>query len=165
METNVKQVVVFTDGSCLGNPGPGGYGVVLLFGERRKELSVGYCRTTNNRMELRAAIAGLGVLRERCHVLLHADSALLVKAMRLGWARRWREHGWRRSRREPVLKTDLWTKLLDHCDAHDVEFRWIAGHTGNRENERSHQLATAAATGHELARENGCEARTDNQTD
>jgi len=129
----------------MGNPGPGGYGIVLLNGNHRKELAGGFRRTTNNRMEIQAAIVGLEALAERCTVTLYSDSQYLVKAIELGWAKRWRANGWRRDKKAKALNPDLWDRLLQLCECHDVEFRWIRGHTGNVENERCDRLATQAA--------------------
>ncbi len=145
MSADAKHVIIYTDGACQGNPGPGGYGVVLKWGEVRKELSAGFSRTTNNRMELRAAIAGLEALKERCRVTLYSDSEYLVKAIEEGWARKWRANGWRRGKAGKALNPDLWTRLLELCDQHQVEFRWVRGHAGNPENERCDQLAVNAA--------------------
>ena len=140
-----KAVKIYTDGACIGNPGPGGYGVVLRYRDREKELSGGYRRTTNNRMELLAAIVGLEALNQRCHVTLNSDSEYMVKAMRLGWARRWQAQGWKQSAGEEAANPDLWTRLLALCNAHHVAFQWVRGHAGNRGNERADRLAMAAA--------------------
>lgn len=141
----LKRVSIYTDGACIGNPGPGGYGVVLLWNKHRKELSGGFRRTTSNRMELLAAITGLKALNERYRVTLYSDSEYLVKAMKLGWARRWQARGWKRSDTERALNPDLWSELLQLCDGHAVEFVWVRGHAGNAENERCDQLARRAA--------------------
>ena len=141
----LRHITIYTDGSCIGNPGPGGYGVVLLHGDSRRELSGGYRRTTNNRMELLAAIVGLEALKERCRVALHSDSQYLVNAVRKGWAEKWRANGWRRGKREKALNPDLWDRLLGLCENHDVDFKWVRGHSGNPENERCDKLAVEAA--------------------
>jgi ribonuclease HI len=140
-----KHVTIYTDGACIGNPGPGGYGVVLLYGGHRRELSGGFRLTTNNRMEMTAAIVGLQALKTPCRVTLYSDSKYLVDAVTLGWARRWRENGWKRSRKERAVNPDLWAQLLDLCALHDVSLQWVRGHAGNIENERCDQLATEAA--------------------
>jgi len=140
-----KNISIYTDGACLGNPGPGGYGVLLLYKGHKKELSGGYRKTTNNRMELMAAIAGLEALKDKCRVTLFSDSQYLVKAMTQGWARRWQANGWKRSKRERVLNPDLWQRLLQLCDRHDVQFSWVKGHTGAPENARCDELAMEAA--------------------
>ena len=139
------QIDIYTDGACIGNPGPGGYGVVLLCGSHRKELSGGYRNTTNNRMEILAAIMGLEALNHGCRVTLYSDSQYLVKAIEEGWAKRWRANGWRRNKREIASNADLWDRLLGLCEYQHVEFKWVRGHTGNTENERCDQLATEAA--------------------
>lgn len=138
-------VEIHTDGACLGNPGPGGYGVVLRYGDRRKELSGGYRRTTNNRMELLAVIKALEALTQPCQVILHSDSRYVVDAMERGWAKQWQANGWRRNPREKALNPDLWETLLQLCARHAVEFRWVRGHSGNAENERCDRLAAQAA--------------------
>ena len=140
-----RHIVIYTDGACTGNPGPGGYGVVLKYGDHRKELSGGYRRTTNNRMELMGAIERLSALKEKCQVTLFSDSEYLVKAMAQGWAQRWRANGWKRNKREKAINPDLWGNLLKLCEYHDVEFKWVRGHAGDSENERCDQLAVQAA--------------------
>lgn len=141
----MRTVELYTDGACLGNPGPGGFGVVLLFGEHRKELSGGYRKTTNNRMELTAVIQGLEALKEKCKVELYCDSKYVVDALSNGWATKWRANGWRRNKKERALNPDLWGRLLELCEAYEVSCHWVRGHSGNRENERCDQLATQAA--------------------
>jgi ribonuclease HI len=149
--TALKQVTIYTDGGCLGNPGPGGYGVVMLHGSNRKELSGGFRRTTNNRMELMAAIAGLEALKGPCQVTLYSDSQYLVNAMEQGWALRWRNNDWRRNKTEMALNPDLWDALLRLCEIHRVRFSWVRGHAGTPENERCDELAQSAARGENLA--------------
>ncbi len=139
------QVVIYTDGSSVGNPGPGGYGVVILAGETRKEISGGYRWTTNNRMELMACIAALGTLKEPADVILHSDSRYVVNGIDRGWALKWRANGWMRTKSEAARNCDLWERLLELCDRHRVRFVWVHGHAGNRENERCDRLATDAA--------------------
>lgn len=141
----LKQVTIYTDGACLGNPGPGGYGAVLLYGPHRQEISGGFRLTTNNRMEIMAVIAALEALKEPCRVTLYSDSQYVVNAMAQGWARRWKTNGWKRNQREEAVNPDLWERLLDLCDQHQVEFRWLRGHSGIAENERCDQLAVNAA--------------------
>ena len=140
-----EQVTIYTDGACLGNPGPGGYGAVLLYGSQRKELSGGFKLTTNNRMEITAALAALEALRKPCRVILFSDSQYLVTAMSKGWAQRWQANGWKRNKREDAVNPDLWERMLEVCRRHDVEFRWVRGHSGMKENERCDRLAVAAA--------------------
>jgi ribonuclease HI len=153
----MKQITLYTDGGCIKNPGPGGYGVVLLYGSHRKELSGGFRMTTNNRMEILAAIAGLEALKEPCHVTLHSDSQYLVNSIEKGWARRWQANGWMRSNKEEAINPDLWERLLKLCEIHKVRFEWVRGHAGYGENERCDQLATAAARGSHLAIDMGYE--------
>ena len=138
----MKMVTVYTDGACRGNPGPGGYGVILQYGEARRELSGGEPETTNNRMELMAAICGLSALKEPCEVTLYSDSRYLVDAVTLGWARSWQATGWKRGK---AKNPDLWERLLSLLDIHRVSFVWVRGHDGHPENERCDALATAAA--------------------
>ena len=141
----MKEVTLYTDGACSGNPGPGGFGVVLLFGGHRKELWGGYRRTTNNRMELLAVIRGLEALKEGCSVTLYSDSKYVLDGLTKGWARRWQANGWRRNRKgEPAINPDLWTQLLDLCDEHEMRYQWVKGHAGDPENERCDALSTAA---------------------
>jgi ribonuclease HI len=153
----MKLVTLFTDGACSNNPGPGGYGVVLLYDFHRKELSRGYRRTTNNRMEILAAIAGLEALKEPCQVTLYSDSQYLVNAIEKGWARRWQGSGWMRNKKEKAINPDLWERLLELCDLHKVQFEWLRGHAGHSENERCDELATAAARGSNLDIDEGYE--------
>lgn len=147
----MKQVTLYTDGACKNNPGPGGYGAVLMFDTHRKELSAGYRLTTNNRMEVLAAIAGLEALKEPCQVRLVSDSQYLVNAMEQGWARRWQSNGWKRNAKEKAVNPDLWERLLNLCKIHKVKFEWVRGHAGHPENERCDVLATTAAAGSSLA--------------
>ncbi len=137
----MKSVEIFTDGACSGNPGPGGYGVVLRYGEYEKELSGGEKETTNNRMELTAAIKGLACLKEPCRVTLYSDSKYLIDAIEQGWVYKWRENGWMRNKKEKALNPDLWERLLTLISLHDVEFVWVKGHDGHIENERCDKLA------------------------
>ena len=138
-------VTIHTDGACLGNPGPGGYGVILDHQGRRKELSGGYALTTNNRMELLAAIVGLEALNQPCDVTLYSDSRYLVDAVSKGWAVKWRRNGWMRNKREAAVNPDLWERLLNLLERHNTDFRWVRGHSGNPDNERCDALATTAA--------------------
>jgi ribonuclease HI len=143
-------VRIYTDGACIHNPGPGGYGVVLIYDEHRKELSGGFRRTTNNRMEIMAAIVGLKALKKRCCVTIYSDSRYLVNAMTKGWARRWQANGWKRHQDEPALNADLWEQMLELCSRHDANFVWVRGHAGHAENERCDQLAVLAAQNGDL---------------
>lgn len=141
-----KHITIYTDGSAIGNPGPGGYGVVLRYGEHVRELAGGFQRTTNNRMEILAAIEGLCALKEPCTVTLYSDSQYLVNAITKGWARRWQSKGWMRTKDERALNVDLWLQLLPLLEKHDVTFIWVRGHVGNPDNERCDILAKQAAT-------------------
>ena len=144
------QIIIYTDGGCTGNPGPGGYGAVIIDGDSRSELTQGFRRTTNNRMELMACIAALDCLEPPADAILHSDSRYVVNGISKGWARKWRANGWMRTKSEAAENADLWAKLLDLCDRHRVRFVWVHGHAGNRENERCDRLATGAAQGPEL---------------
>lgn len=145
MSEKLKEVTIYTDGACSGNPGPGGYGVVLMSGKHRKELSAGFRLTTNNRMEMMAAIAGLETLKFQCAVTLYSDSKYVVDAVTKGWAQRWRTNGWKRNKKDKAINPDLWGRLLDLCDRHQVNFLWVKGHAGIAENERCDELAVAAS--------------------
>ena len=134
------EVTLYTDGGALGNPGPGGYGAVLLYKSQRKELSGGFRRTTNNRMELMAVISGLESLKTPCRITVYTDSRYVADAVEKGWAMRWRAAGWMRNKKDPALNPDLWERLLNLLERHQVEFRWVKGHAGNRENERCDAL-------------------------
>ncbi len=149
--TKPGQIVMYTDGGALGNPGPGGYGAVILRNGKTKELSKGYRNTTNNRMELMACIAGLSALTKPSSVVLHSDSRYVVNGIAKGWAKKWKANGWIKSDKSPALNTDLWDRLLDLCEKHDVEFRWVKGHAGIAGNERCDELAVKAASGSKLA--------------
>ncbi|MBN1266126.1 MAG: ribonuclease HI [Anaerolineales bacterium] len=147
-------VKIYTDGGSLGNPGPGGYGVVIL-DENRRELSQGYSLTTNNRMEILAAIKGLEKLEKSCDVTVYTDSRYLADAINKGWALRWKANRWMRNRKEKALNVDLWKKLLPLCEKHRVTFEWVKGHAGNPENERCDFLARSAAKGRNLLPDTG----------
>lgn len=151
-------VTIYSDGACLGNPGPGGYGTVLLAGAHRKELSAGYRLTTNNRMELMGAIAGLESLKRPCAVTLWSDSQYVVHAFLKEWIAGWQRRGWRTANKEPVKNQDLWQRLLRAAAPHEIDWRWVRGHTGDVENERCDQLAMAAATGAALLDDDGFQA-------
>jgi ribonuclease HI len=140
----LKKVIIYTDGACTGNPGQGGYGAVLIYNGHRKEISGGYQLTTNNRMEMIAAIAALKSLKEKCAVTLHSDSKYLVDAVNLGWAKKWQANGWKRNQKESAKNPDLWQEILDLCQQHQIDFVWVKGHAGIEENERCDKLAVAA---------------------
>ena len=156
MTKDMKQVTIYTDGACIGNPGPGGYGTVLLYDTAtpaRRELSGGYRRTTNNRMEIMAVLAGLRSLKEPCRVTLYSDSRYVVDAMSKGWAESWRAKGWRKGDKTPALNPDLWAEMLELSERHEIDYRWVKGHAGDPENERCDELAVSAARGADLARD------------
>lgn len=144
---NHRTVYAYSDGSAIGNPGPGGYGVVLKFGENVKEISQGYVHTTNNRMELLGAIMALESLKQRQKVVLTTDSQYVINGIEKGWAVRWRANGWMRNKKERALNPDMWERLLKAVDRHDVSFTWTRGHSGHPENERCDELANSAARG------------------
>lgn len=144
-EPQGNKVIIYTDGCCIDNPGPGGYGAVVLAGGKRKELSAGFRRTTNNRMELLACIEALKTLEHSSAVTLYSDSQYVVKGISDGWARSWKRNGWMRSVNASAENVDLWQQLLELCDKHKVKFSWVKGHAGDKENERCDKLATLAA--------------------
>lgn len=150
------KVTIYTDGSARGNPdGPGGYGTVLQYIDTKgqmheREYSAGYKKTTNNRMELMAAIVGLEALTRSCQVDLYSDSQYLVKAFNDRWIQNWQKNNWKNSKKEPVKNIDLWKRLLKAMEPHQVQYIWVKGHAGHPENERCDQLATAAADGTNL---------------
>ena len=148
-------VVIYTDGACSGNPGPGGYGVVLMHGDTRRELSQGYRRTTNNRMELLGVISALESLKRPCRVTLHSDSEYVVNAITKGWLRSWQARGWRKADKKPVLNVDLWQRLVPLLETHDIEFKWVRGHNNDLEHERCDELAVAATQAGELLVDEG----------
>ena len=141
---DMKDVSLYTDGACRGNPGRGGWGAILVYGKFEKEMSGGEPVTTNNRMELMAAISGLSALKEPCHVTLYSDSKYLVDAFLQGWVSSWRDHGWRRGKEE-LKNPDLWERLYSLVEMHKVDFVWVKGHNGHAYNERCDALATAFA--------------------
>ncbi len=141
----MHEVTIYTDGSCLGNPGPGGIGIVLISDSKQKEISEGYRLTTNNRMELLAVIRALETLNTRSKVNLYTDSSYVVNALTKGWLRKWQQNNWQLSNKKPAKNIDLWKILLDLNDLHDVTYHWIKGHAGDRNNERCDELAREAA--------------------
>ena len=142
----MKHVDIYTDGACRGNPGPGGWGAILVYGKHEKELSGGEAHTTNNRMELSGVIAALSALKEEpCEVTLTTDSKYVADAINNGWAIGWRERSWRKADKSPALNPDLWERLLDLLERHQVTFVWVKGHAGHPYNERCDRLATAFA--------------------
>ncbi len=141
----MKKITIYTDGACRGNPGKGGWGVVLMYNGNIKELSGGEADTTNNKMELTAAIEGLKALKEPCEVELYSDSKYLTDAINKGWVYSWKSKGWKKSDGKPALNVDLWEQLLELMEIHKVSYIWVKGHNGTPYNERCDQLATAFA--------------------
>lgn len=142
----MKEIQIYTDGACSGNPGAGGYGAVLLYKDERKELSQGYKITTNNRMELMAVIKSLEFLQEACEVTLYSDSKYVVDAIEKGWVDKWQKNNWMRNKKDKALNVDLWKRLLQLLKTHKIKFIWVKGHSSNKENERCDKLATTAIT-------------------
>lgn len=151
----MKKVDIFTDGACSGNPGPGGFGVILKYGSATKQISGGFRSTTNNRMELMAAIVGLEALRQDCEVTLYSDSRYLVDAVKNGWVFRWQQNGWLKSDKKPAQNVDLWERLLPLLERHKVEFVWVRGHDGHPENEMCDRMAVGAYQSGELMEDTG----------
>ena len=141
--TYMKTVTIYTDGACSGNPGPGGWGAILMYGPHKREISGGQANTTNNRMELTAVISALEFLKEPCQVELWSDSKYVIDALEKGWAKGWRARGWVKSDKKPALNPDLWERLLDLCDTHTVRTHWVKGHAENEFNNRCDELAVA----------------------
>lgn len=164
MTDDVKHVLIYTDGACDPNPGgPGGYGILLIYNEKRKEISGGFRSTTSNRMEVYAAIKALESLKEPCRVTLHSDSKYLVRAMSKGWAQRWKDKDWWRNERDRAINADLWDKLLSLCTTHQVKFVWVQGHAENPENERCDHLAVDALKQKNLPPDEGYENRSEEE--
>lgn len=142
----MKKVEIYSDGACSGNPGPGGYGTILVYQGREKELFGAEKETTNNRMELMGAIAGLEALKEPCHVVLTSDSRYLCESINQKWVFQWEQNGWRKKDKKPALNVDLWERMLCQLRRHQVELHWVKGHAGHPYNERCDRLAVAAYT-------------------
>ena len=139
----MKNVTIYTDGACSGNPGPGGWGAILQYGTAKKELSGSEPSTTNNRMELLGVISALELLKEPCSVDLYSDSKYVIDAIQKGWAVKWRAKNWMRTPKEPAKNPDLWERLLNLLEVHDVTFHWVKGHAQNENNNRCDELAVA----------------------
>ena len=152
---NTKSVDIYTDGACAGNPGPGGFGAVLLYKSARKEISGGYALTTNNRMELIAVIKALETLKEPCRINLYSDSRYVVDAVEKGWAQRWQKNNWKRNKNDKALNHDLWEHLLSLTAKHRINFIWVKGHADNPENNRCDQLAREAIENADLLVDEG----------
>jgi ribonuclease HI len=140
----MKEVSLHTDGACSGNPGPGGWGAILVYGDHERKLSGSERKTTNNRMELRAVIEGLRALKEPCRVSVYSDAQYIVNAFNKDWFAGWQSRGWKTVKRKPVLNKDLWEELLAQAEHHEATWAWVEGHAGNIYNERAHALAVAA---------------------
>ncbi len=136
-------VIIYTDGACSGNPGPGGYGAILMYGKHKKELSGGEPETTNNRMELMGVITALRALTRPCQVQLYTDSQYIVNAIEKGWAKKWQKNNWMRNKKDPAMNPDLWEILLQLLEIHQVQFHWVKGHATNPYNNRCDELAVA----------------------
>ncbi|HEY1084445.1 MAG TPA: ribonuclease HI [Prosthecobacter sp.] len=141
----MTSVTIYTDGACSGNPGPGGYGVLLQSGQHTKELAAGYRKTTNNRMELMALIKGLELLNRSCEVTLFSDSKYVVDTVQKGWAKSWKARGWKKADNQPAINADLWDRALKVLEKHKVTIRWVKGHASNAGNNRCDELAVAAS--------------------
>lgn len=141
----MKEVILYTDGACSGNPGPGGWGALLIWNGNEKELSGGEPNTTNNRMEMKAIIEGLRALKEKCHVKVHSDSALIINAFNQNWIKNWQNRGWRKSNKKPVENQDLWKEMLKVMEAHNVDWIKVKGHSTNELNNRVDRIAVAAS--------------------
>ncbi|PKO05850.1 MAG: ribonuclease HI [Chloroflexi bacterium HGW-Chloroflexi-3] len=161
---SLTPINIYTDGACTGNPGPGGYGVIIVQDGKRRELSQGYRLTTNNRMELLAAIMGLKSIPPGARVRLFTDSKYLSDAINLGWMDIWRAKNWKKTGKGKVLNLDLWKELVELLDRHQVELVWVKGHAGHPENERCDQLAVQAAQGRHLLTDYGYEISQEDNT-
>ena len=139
----MKTVTLYTDGACSGNPGPGGWGTILSYNGVEKELSGGNANTTNTRMELLAVISGLEALKEPCRVELYSDSKYVIDGLSKGWAASWRKNNWKKADKKPALNPDLWERLLDLVEKHQLSYHWVKGHADNPYNNRCDQLAVA----------------------
>ena len=162
-KTALPEVEIYTDGGCEPNPGPGGYGVVLVHPKKRAEASGGFRKTTNNRMEIFAAVAGLEMLKQPCKVIIYSDSQYVVETMTNEWVESWKKKQWWHSRTERVPNRDLWERLSALCEKHQVEFRWVKGHAGVLENERCDQLAMAALRQPNLPADEGYENKAEGE--
>jgi len=159
MDDKRTKVTIYADGACLGNPGPGGYGVILICGDRKKELSGGAALTTNNRMELTAVIEGLKALKRPCEVLLYSDSKYVVDMVEGKWPQRWQKNNWMRNKKEPAKNVDLWEELLHLLEIHSVTMKWVKGHAENALNNRCDELAVKAAESFKNSNHNNLSSR------
>ena len=150
IDNTLKTVELFSDGACSGNPGRGGYGTILKYGEKRKEMSEGFRLTTNNRMEILGVLRGFEALKEPCNVIVTSDSKYVLDALSKGWVFGWKKKGWIKSDKKPALNVDLWELLLKEIAKHNVTYNWVKGHAGHPENERCDELAVNAYSKVEL---------------
>ena len=146
----MKNVTIYTDGACSGNPGPGGWGAILAYNGTEKELSGGAANTTNNRMELLGVITALEALKEPCTVDLYSDSKYVIDALQKRWVYAWRKNGWRKSDKKPALNIDLWERLLPLVERHEMRYHWVKGHAENEKNNRCDDLAVAQSQKHKI---------------
>lgn len=153
--TSADRVIIYTDGSCLGNPGPGGWAALLAYGNYRKELSAGFALTTNNRMELMGAIMGLEAIKRPCTIDLYTDSKYLCDAINKKWLKSWQARGWKKADKKEVLNRDLWERLVPLLEKHKPALHWVKGHSGHADNERVDILARTAAAGNNLPADDG----------
>ncbi len=151
----MKEIKIYSDGSCLNNPGRGGYGVILTYGEHIKELSQGYTLSTNNRMEMLGVIMALRSLKEKCKVLVITDSQYVINAIDKGWIYNWQKNGWKTANKKDVKNKDLWIEFYTEFKKHEVKFQWVKGHAGHTQNERCDILAKEAASGENLIEDTG----------
>jgi ribonuclease HI len=149
MSEKLPTVILYTDGACSGNPGPGGWGALLMYNGKEKELSGGEHHTTNNRMEMRAVIEGLKALKRPCHVKIHSDSALIVNAFTRRWVDGWLKRGWKKADKKPVENKELWQEMIRQMQGHRVDWIKVKGHSGNEYNERADRLAVEASKKHQ----------------
>lgn len=145
MSDSLPEVILYTDGACSGNPGPGGWGALLLWKGKEREMTGGALDTTNNRMEMMAVIEGLKALKKPCHVKIHSDSALIVNTFKKGWIENWQKKGWKKSNKKPVENRDLWEKMLKAMKPHTIEWIKVKGHADNQLNNRVDRLAVSAS--------------------
>jgi len=145
MPESLPKVILYTDGACSGNPGPGGWGAILIWHKKEKVLSGGSANTTNNRMEMQAVIEGLKALNRPCHVKIHSDSALIINAFTKGWIENWLKKGWKKSDKKPVENRDLWEQMLDAAKQHNIDWIKVKGHSDNELNNRVDKIAVEAS--------------------
>ncbi len=153
--TNIKKINLYSDGSCLGNPGRGGYGIILEYNGKSKEMNQGYTLTTNNRMEILGVIVGLQALKEKCHVEIYTDSQYVINAIKKAWLANWQKNGWKTANKKDVKNKDLWEILYKELQKHSINFNWIKGHSGHPMNERCDALAKEAAEKKDLLEDKG----------